>query len=71
MQKVLKHFCKADIKEYDVEVSSKKLKHGIKKAHCQCNWQRILFYLIKNVRIIFIVPKKLRFEKPSKAYAMH
>ena len=39
----------SDIDEHEDKVLSKKLKHCIEKAHCQCNWQRIfskvtLFY---------------------------
>ena len=41
IEKVLKHFSKADVKEYDGKILSKKLNQCIQKAYCQCDQQRI------------------------------
>ena len=42
MSKIFFNISQDNIDEYDDKVSSKKLKHYIEKAYCQCNWQRIL-----------------------------
>ena len=54
-QKVLKDFSTADIDKYDETVSSKKLKHCIEKAYCQCNWQRISLLIYVEVDIHYIL----------------
>ena len=49
-QNVLRTFSEAEIKNYDVKKLSKKLKHCIKEAYCQCNWQRIQTYVRSFIR---------------------